>query len=415
MDGASVESLFWITLVGVVAPLVAGLSRRKLVSEVVLLLVLGMLVGPHVLGLAASDEAIGLLHDLGLAMLFLLAGFEIDRDELVGREGRIAGGTWLVSLLLALGLTVVLDTAGLVHTEVPLAIAITSTALGTLLPILKDHGLMDHPVGRRVVRHGAYGEFGPVIAMALLLSTHGVEESVVYLVGFGAIAVLIAVQSVWLRRSTSRILDLVRAGAETTGQTPVRVTMLMLVALITVATVFDLDIVLAAFAAGFILRLTLPHGDEHLESRIEGIAFGLLVPIFFVTSGMALDPAAIGARPGAFVAIIVLILLCRGVPVWLATRLLEPERPNRRDSMAVALFSSTGLPIIVAVTTVAVEAGQMSTENASLLVAAGAATVLLCPLAATLVLRRGEVSLPNPPGPPPSEPPDSPSPGTARS
>jgi Kef-type K+ transport system membrane component KefB len=384
----AVESLFWICLAGVIAPVVAGLVPHKLVPEVVILLILGIVIGPFALELAQVDEAIDLLHELGLAMLFLLAGFEIEREELTGREGRVAGVTWLASLgigFLVIGLLGVTD---VIDEQVAVAIALTSTALGTLLPILKDNGLMRSPVGARVLRHGAYGELGPILAMALLLSARGALASAVVLIAFGAIACVFAVQSVRLRRSTSRVLDLVRAGAYTTGQTPVRITLLLLVTLMAVASVFELDIVLAAFAAGFILRLAIPEGNDMLESRLEGIAFGFLVPIFFVTSGMAVDPAAITENLPAFAAIIVMILLCRGVPVLLATRFLEPDRPSLRDSMAVALFSATGLPIIVAVTTVAVRAELMSAENASLLVGAGAATVLVCPLLASLFIDR---------------------------
>jgi Kef-type K+ transport system membrane component KefB len=269
------------------------------------------------------------------------------------------------------------------------AIALTSTALGTLLPILKDGGLLEQRVGQHVLRHGAYGELGPIVAMALFLGTRGTVQSLLVLLAFALVTVLLALPSHRLRESTGRVLHVLRAGAETTGQTTVRLTMLLLVTLGAVATAFHLDIVLAAFAAGFILRLAVPDGNEHLEARLEGIAFGLLIPIFFVTSGMGIDPDAIASRPAVFVAVIAGILLARGGPVLLMTlRGRAGSGMSVREAGSVALFASTGLPIIVAVTSVAVAAGEMSADNASLLVAGGAATVLLCPLAATLVLGR---------------------------
>jgi Kef-type K+ transport system membrane component KefB len=70
--------------------------HRKLLPEVVLLLVAGVLTGPNVLGLASSDEAIELLHELGPGMLFLLAGYEVELKELTGRGGRRAMVTWLI-------------------------------------------------------------------------------------------------------------------------------------------------------------------------------------------------------------------------------------------------------------------------------------------------------------------------------
>jgi hypothetical protein len=69
MDAAL--SLFWIALVAVVAPLLSGLVPRRLVPEAVLLLAFGVGIGPHVLGLATTVEAVEAFRELGLGMLFI--------------------------------------------------------------------------------------------------------------------------------------------------------------------------------------------------------------------------------------------------------------------------------------------------------------------------------------------------------
>ena len=162
-------SLFWIVLASVLAPLIAGLVPRKLVPEVVLLLVLGVIIGPHTLGWADTTDPIDLLRELGLGMLFLLAGYEIDLRDLSGAGGRRACWTWVTCLLTALVVVALLGLSGAIHAEVAVAIALTSTALGTLLPILKDSDMLDTRVGGTVMHHGAFGELGPVVAMAVLL------------------------------------------------------------------------------------------------------------------------------------------------------------------------------------------------------------------------------------------------------
>jgi len=385
------SSLFWIVLCSVLAPLMAGLVPRKLVPEVVLLLLLGVLVGPNVLGWAITTDPIDLLSELGLGMLFLLAGYEIELGELTGAGGRRAWWTWLACLLAALAVVWLLGLSGVIHAEAAVAIALTSTALGTLLPILKDSGMLGTAVGGTVMHHGAFGELGPIMAMAVLLGASGPGRSLVVLLLFGLAAVAVSVFAVLLRREGSRLLAVIRAGSETTGQTVVRLTMLLLVTLGVLAVIVHLDVVLGAFAAGFILRQLLPAGHETLELRLNGLAFGFLIPIFFVTSGMAIDPAAVAGEPGTLVAFVALILLIRGGLVFLSERIsarrVTATRPSSlRESVAVATYAATGLPIIVAVTASAVSAGQMTTTNASVLVAGGAITVLLCPLAATLLL-----------------------------
>ena len=401
---SSFVSLFWIALCGVIAPLVAGLIPRRLVPEVVILLIAGMIVGPFGLGLAPTDDALGLLRELGLAMLFLLAGFEIELDELTGRSGRRALGTWGACFALALVLVFFAGLLGVLHAEVAIAIALCSTALGTLLPIMKDGGLLGTPVGKAVMNHGAWGELGPVVAMAILLGTGGAGQAVVAIIMFGLIALAVTLPWRRLRRDTSKMFSVIQAGSETTGQTTVRLTVLLLVALCVLAELFDLDVVLGAFAAGFVLRQAIPQGDEQLEHKLNGLAFGMLIPVFFVTSGMAIDARAVAAAPTVLIIFVLLIVAVRGLPVFVASR-LERDRVSgarlfgTRESVRIGLFAATGLPIIVAVTATAVSAGQMTEANASVLVAGGAVTVLIMPLLATLLGGRTGVSDVSPSGP----------------
>jgi len=401
---SSFISLFWIALCGVIAPLMAGLIPRRLVPEVVILLIAGMVIGPFGLGLAQTDDAIGLLRELGLAMLFLLAGFEVELDELTGRSGRRALGTWGACFALALVLVFFAGLLGVIHAEVAIAIALCSTALGTLLPIMKDNGLLGTPVGKAVMNHGAWGELGPVIAMAILLGTGGAGQAVVAIIMFGLIALAVTLPWRRLRRDTSKIFSVIQAGSETTGQTTVRLTVLLLVALCVLAELFELDVVLGAFAAGFVLRQAIPQGDEQLEHKLNGLAFGMLIPVFFVTSGMAIDARAVAAAPTVLIIFVLLIVAVRGLPVFVSSR-LERDRVSgarlfgTRESVRIGLFAATGLPIIVAVTATAVSAGQMSEANASVLVAGGAVTVLIMPLLATLLGGRTAVSDVSPSGP----------------
>ncbi|KZF04989.1 MAG: cation:proton antiporter [Rhodococcus sp. (in: high G+C Gram-positive bacteria)] len=378
-------SLFLIALIAVLAPLLAGFVPRRLLPEVVLLLVFGMIVGPNVLGWAVDGSEVDLLRQLGLGMLFLLAGFEIDVSEITGRGGRRAVVTWLISLTAAFAAVLLLGRSGAVSAEIAVAIALTSTALGTLLPILKDSGLQSSALGRTVINHGAIGELGPVIAMAILLGSRGDIESIVILGLFVLAAIAVGFVPLALRREGSKLLAVIRRGSDTTAQTTVRLTVLLLITLTAIATVFGLDIILGAFAAGFILRRVMPTGDEQLEVKLGGLAFGFLIPVFFVTSGMSIDVSAVIAAPGVLVAFLALLVLVRGLPVFFATRWDAQSEFSTREQVRVALYATTGLPLIVAVTGVAVDSGQMSTASASILVAAGAITVLVLPMIATLL------------------------------
>ncbi|WP_068274212.1 cation:proton antiporter [Aldersonia kunmingensis] len=395
MTASVAESLFWIVLVAVIAPIIAAAVPGRLVPEVVLLLTAGIVIGPNALDISQIGPEVDVLRELGLGMLFLLAGYELDPKELRGSGGRRALITWLICLGLAFAVLTGLGFVTTINAEIPVAIALTSTALGTLLPILKDRGLLDTPLGKTVLNHGAFGELGPVIAMALLLGARGAGASLVVLLLFAIAAVVVAmIPRRVLLREESRVLAIIRTGADTTSQTTVRLTMALLVGLIALAAAFDLDVILGAFAAGFILRRTVPAGNELLEAKLDGLAYGFLVPIFFVTSGMAIDVEEVASKPGILVAFFLLLVLVRGGTVFVSTR-FERDAQGRqlflpRERGQIALYATTGLPIIVAVTGVAVDAGEMTDANASILVTAGAVTVLLMPLSAMLLGRRAK-------------------------
>ncbi len=392
-EPSAIVSLFWIAAAAVAAPLLSRLLRG-LIPDVVLLLGLGVVLGPHVLALAGSEGGVDLLSELGLGMLFLLAGYELDPKLLGGKPGRTAWLTWAAGLMLALLLVWPAAPDAEFTALIAVAIALSSTALGTLLPIVKQDGVLEQPLGRAVLAHGAVGELGPVLAMSILLTGHNLVASLLVLILFGAAAAVVA----WVPQ---RILDrhpgterVIVALATGTTQLPVRLVFLLLLVLMTVAEVFELDVVLGAFAAGLILRRLMAETHPEIQESLETIGYGVLIPIFFVVSGMGIDPAAVATEPVAWVLFVVAIGVARGSTVWLSERIVAHganlEHPHER--VQLALYAATGLPIIVAVTQVAVRAELMTATLASTLVAAGATTVLLFPLLATWV--RGRATSP---------------------
>ncbi|NEW44103.1 cation:proton antiporter [Nocardia cyriacigeorgica] len=392
-DSASVSpivSLFWIAAVAVSAPLIARLLRGY-VPDVVILLLFGVVLGPHALGLADSGGGVDLLSELGLGMLFLLAGYELDPRLLGGRPGRTAWFTWFACLLMAMLFVTLVAHDAKFTAIAAIAIAMTSTALGTLLPIVKGLGILDTQLGRAVLAHGAVGELGPVVAMSVLLTSRNVGAAIVVLLLFAIAAAMIGLVH-------QRILDRVPAVGRLltelstgTAQLPVRVVFLLLLILMTLADEFGLDVVLGAFAAGVILRGIVGTERPEIGESLETIGFGVLIPIFFVVSGMGIDVAAVAAEPVTWVLFVVSIAVARGVPVWFSERFVQhgANLTEPHERLQLALYAATGLPIIVAVTQVATSTGLMEQRLASTMVAAGATTVLLFPLLARWVGTRG--------------------------
>lgn len=382
-------SLFVATLVAALAPIIARIVPRGLVPETVILLLAGALLGPHMAGVIVLSDPINMVSELGLAFLFLLAGYEIDPKSLSNSQGKRGLAAWAVSIVLAFVAVRFSSQFSVSHVDgIAVAIALTTTALGTLMPILKERSLEGTPVGNAILSFGTWGELCPVLAMALLLSSRSEWKTLLILVAFVGLCVIAAVIPAKARRAGHRVYNFLASKRNSTSQTFVRSCVVLLIGLVTVSAVFDLDIVLGAFAAGFVLRYVVPEGDHELESKLEAIGYGFLIPVFFVVSGAKINLAGVVAEPLLLIEFIAALLLIRAVPIVIALSTGKDKRElSMHNRITVALYCTTALPLIVAVTSVAVKVGALSQDTAGVLVAAGAVTVFLMPLLASLTYR----------------------------
>ena len=358
-----------------------------------LLLATGAALGPYGLGVIEVNDAVKLLSELGMAFLFLLAGYEIDPKRLAGHQGKVGLLTWGITLGLAwLVVTFLPFFTKQGINGVATVIALTTTALGTLMPILKERNLEGTPIGDAIISYGTWGELGPILAMAILLSTRTGWQTMLVLGAFLAICLLCAMLPTKALRTGHRLYRFLTENANTSSQTLMRLTTFLLIFLVTISALFELDAVLGAFAAGFILRYIIPDGSKSLEMKLEGVGYGFLIPVFFVVSGAAINVRAVAGRPALLVAFIVMLMLIRAVPVYVALSLDKRKNPlSSHHRVTVALYCTTALPIIVAVTSLAVKVGTMQSDTASTLVAAGAITVFLMPLLGSITYQVADV------------------------
>ena len=398
MDLATgLETLLIAAAVAALAPVLVALLPGPRIPQVVVLLAGGVLIGPQVLGWA-DRAAIDLLANVGLGFLFLLAGYELDLHLFRERPGRLAIVAWLVTVGLAAALVGVLAAAGLVRAYVPVALGLTTTALGTLLPILRDNDMLGGRFGRYLLAAGAVGELFPVFAIALFL---GASNKFVALLSLLAVGVLALVLSFAPRLVRGRRLEsIVREGEGSTSQITLRLTVLLLLVLLVVAEEFGLDVVLGAFLAGIVLRRWAPGDVEALEEKLDAIGYGFFIPLFFVASGMSLDIRSIAEAPLRLLAFFVLLLAVRGVPALFFYRRDLPAIQR----VQMMLLTATALPLLVALAEIGLRNGTMLRENAAALVGAGVLSVLVFPMAAVVVERRRRADSSNLPRFPPLPP-----------
>ena len=378
---AAIESLVWVALISATAPLISALLPVR-VPQVVVLLVGGVLVGPEVLDFADPDN-LELLAEVGLGFLFLLAGYEVEPELVRDRVFRTALLAWFAALVLAIAVVGGLASSGFVPAFVPVAIGLTTTAFGTLLPILREHGWTEGPFGRSVMASGVVGEVLPVAAIAIFLGSRSEFVGLISLVLVAALAVGLTVLPKLL--SGTRIEAAYLAHSDSTSQSSVRATVLLLVLFLAIASRVGLDVVLGAFLAGMALRQMSRLGAEGLELKLDAVGYGFFIPVFFVCSGMNLDVQSIVDQPARLVVFFLLLLGVRGFTTFLVFR----RSLDRIERLQLALLSATALPLLVALTHIGLANGTMLPANAAALVGAGALSVLVFPsLAVALEGRR---------------------------
>jgi Kef-type K+ transport system membrane component KefB len=385
----SFTSVAVVAAVAVTAPLLVAFIGLRLPAIVVEIL-LGIVVGPQVLGWASNDEPVQVLALLGLAFLLLLAGLEIDFDRLRGVLLRVTGFAWILSFGIALGVGLVLKETGLVRSPLLVATIFSATGLGIIVPILKDAGQTSSSFGQLVVAAASIAEVAPIALLSLFFSgeSGSIAVKLVLLIGFACFVAAIGMVLLGLQRST-RVSSVLLRLQDTTAEIRVRGAFLLLTLFVVLASRFGLEAILGAFLAGATLKLVdRDQGMTHafFHQKLEAVGFGVFIPFFFVATGIKLDVASLfhGASTAERVPVfLAALLLVRGVPVLMYRRVVSG--PSRL--LAAMLLQATSLSIPVVAGQIGVEMGLMRPATYVALVTAGLISVIVFPLASLTLLR----------------------------
>jgi Kef-type K+ transport system membrane component KefB len=378
------QSLLAVFLVAAVTPVLVAALPGPRIPQVVFFLIGGVVIGPHALGVA-DTASVQLVADAGLGFLFLLAGYELDPVLLRQRPGRLAIAGWAISVALSLGAVAALEAAGFVRDYVPVALALTTTALGTLLPILHDSGMLAGDFGRYVFAAGAVGELFPIVAIALFLTQGNHFAALLSVTAVGLLA--LALSSVPFLARSERLRKIIAEGQNATSQVMLRWSVVLLFLLLVIAARFGQDVVLGAMLAGIVLRgwtRRMGIDVQGLEQKFDAVGYGIFIPVFFVSSGMTLDIAGIAGNPMRLFVFFALLLVIRGLPSLLIYRRVLPLRQRAE----MTFLTATALPLLVALAQIGLKDGRMLPSNAAALVGAGVLSVLVFPAAAIALNRK---------------------------
>lgn len=381
--------LMIVCAVAFAAPLLLGFVPRVRLPAIVLEILAGIAIGPAGLGWVTLDEPIRVLSMLGLTLLLFLAGLELDIGLLGGRRLNITIAAFAVTIVVAYAIAAALRAAGMVESALLVAICLSATALGIIVPVLKDAGESASPFGQLIIAASSIADFGTVLMLSLLFSSEPTPVAVklVLLGGFGVLiaSVVVAIKGAERLQPLQAVLLRLQ---DSTSQIRIRGAFLLMVALAALAARLGLEVILGAFVAGGLLAvLDRDYARTHpkFREKLEAVGFGVFIPVFFVASGLRFDANALFAGPGTVARVPIFLgalLLARGLPALLYRPLVGSRRV-----LPAALLQATSLPFIVATTTIGLELHALTAPNASALIAAGLLSVVIFPMAALALLR----------------------------
>jgi Kef-type K+ transport system membrane component KefB len=388
MPDTGFDNLFVVALVALLAPLTVAAVPSIRVPAVVVEIVAGVVLGPDVLGIVDADLVVQVLSVIGLAFLLFTVGLELDVRSLRGTALRLAAVGYLLSLALGAGFGLLAGAAGWVGSPLLVAVALSATSLGLVVPVLKDSGQTASTTARLTIAAATLADVAAILLLTLLFSgeSSSLGARVVLLTTFvgvvGVTAAALLVTERW------RPLSLVvRRLQDTTAEIRVRGAVALLLGFVVLAQRFGLEAILGALLAGVVVGAVDRDTSSHplFRTKLDAIGFGFLIPVFFVSSGIRLDVAGLVADRGALVRMpvfLLALLVVRGAPA-----LLYRRHVSGRQVAAAGLLQATSLPFLVTASMIGTELGVVSEVNAAALVGAGVASVLVFPTVALGLLR----------------------------
>ena len=384
------ENLLIVVTAGFAAPFALGLIPALRLPAVVLEILIGIVIGPAVLGWVEVDEPVEVMALIGLAFLLFLAGLEIDISALRGRLLRAASLGFVVSLGLSLVAALALDLVGVADEPLLIAVILASTSLGVIVPVLADAGEARTTFGRLVIAAASIADFASILLLTILFSgeASGLDAQLI-LIGLFVLAIVAVGVAVAGAEHSRRISAALVRLQDTSAQIRVRGAFVLLIGMVALAEQLGLELILGAFAAGAVLNhLDMDDAMTHPEFRnkLAAVGFGVFIPVFFVASGVRFDLDALFADSAAIAAVpafLAALVVARGLPALLYRRAFDDRRV-----LAAGLLQATSLPFIVAATAIGEDLGLIDAATSAGFIAAGLLSVLLFPVAALSLLRR---------------------------
>ena len=391
--------LLIVVFLAFLVPLLLGNLRRLRLPIVVGEILAGVLIGRS--GLALVPEHVPMLDliaEFGFVFLMFLSGLEIDFSNLgfftpkqkpTGRRlgpVQIGTATFLITLGLSISIGLALTGAHLVANPWMMALILSTTSLGVVVPVLKERGLSTGRYGQTLLVAALIADFATMLLITVEVAaiSHGLTPEVL-LVGLLFVAFFMAYHFGTL--FFNRIPGVRRTMEEmssATAQIKMRAAFTVMLIFVALSEILGTEIILGAFLAGAIVSLLRRPEDTEAMHQLEAIGFGFFIPIFFIMVGVGFDLAALASSNQAILLVPILLTAALAVKVIpaLVFRMVYPWR----ETLAAGVLLSARLSLIIAASAIGMRLGVISDAVNAAIILVAILTVTLAPLIFTRLI-----------------------------
>ena len=374
-------------------PVVLLRFRRLGIPIVVGEIVAGMIVGRSGLRLVPpSDPILDLLAEFGFVFLMFLAGLEVDFSNLGGGRASqprlerrkwgplpLGGLSFALTLVASSVVGLVLVSLGLARNPWMIALILSTTSLGVVMPVLKERGLSTGRFGQAILVAALIADFGTMLLITVLVAvlSRGITFDIL-LIGLLFVAFFMLYQLGVFSGRIKAVRRTIEELSHATAQIKVRMAFTIMLVFVALSQALGTEIILGAFLAGAVLSLLRTPDDAQLGHQLEAIGFGFFIPLFFIQVGLRFNLDALLASPSAM--LLVPILLAAAIVVKFAPALLFRLAFSWREAFAAGTLLSARLSLIIAASAIGLRLGIISESMDAAIILVAVITVTAAPL-----------------------------------
>ena len=403
------ESLSFIPLLIVVflaflVPITLSRFKKLSIPIVVGEIIAGIIIGRSGLGWVQDhDLVLDLLAELGFVFLMFLSGMEIDFSSIgsislsQSREKKALWGPLQLgglSFALTLGLSILvgfgLVRLALVESPWMIALILSTTSLGVVVPVLKELGLSSGRYGQAIIIAALLADFATMLLITIVVAalSHGLTFDILLIVVLFVVFFLMYHFGMLFFNRIPGVRRMMDELSHATAQIKIRAAFTMMLIFVALAEFLGTEIILGAFLAGAIVSLLSTPDDAETKHQLESFGYGFFIPIFFIMVGVDFNLAALWGSSQAL--LLFPFLLIAAIAVKLLPSLIFKLNFSWRETLSAGSLLSARLSLIIAASAIGLRLGVISEPVNAAIILVAIITVVLAPLIFVRTAPEGE-------------------------